>query len=526
MRSKFSYFLNTVLVLFLYSCTKDLDRTPKYSVTGEKLYETEEGYISSLAKLYAGLALTGNTGPDGSGDLGGIDEGFSSYIRGYWNHQELPTDEAVLAWNDQTIRDYHSLAWTPADPFNRALYSRLMFQVTLANAFIREASDEKIAERNFTGPQADAIRAYRNEARFLRALSYAHAIDLFGNVSFVTEENEPGAFLPEQISRANLFEYVEEELLAIESLLPQPRANEYPRADRAAVWMVLANLYLNAEVYTGTQRFSDAITYASRVIGAGYTLDPNYARMFGADNHNSPEFIFAVAFDGIRTRTWGGTTYLVHAPIGGDMRASDFGVDNGWAGLRTTSALVQKFPDATGNIDRRGLFVTEGQRQEINDIADFRDGYSIRKWRNITSTGNPGSNITWVDTDFPIFRLAEAYLIYAEAVLRGGTGGSRSEATTYINALRTRAYGNATGNITEGQLTLEFLLDERARELYWEAKRRTDLIRYGLFTSDAYLWPWKGGVRGGTAVESFRNLYPIPSAEINTNFNLIQNNGY
>ena len=125
-----------------------------------------------------------------------------------------------------------------------------------------------------------------------------------------------------------------------------------------------------------------------------------------------------------------------------------------------------------------------------------------------------------------MFRLAEAYLIFAEAVLRGGSGGGTEQALIYINNIRQRAYGNTTGNITSGQLNLNFILDERARELIWEGKRRTDLIRYDLFTTAAYLWPWKGGVKDGTAVSSTRNLYPLPSAEINTNPNLIQNPGY
>jgi len=148
----------------------------------------------------------------------------------------------------------------------------------------------------------------------------------------------------------------------------------------------------------------------------------------------------------------------------------------------------------------------------------------MRKWKNVTSTGVKGSNLTWVDTDYPMFRLAEAYLIYAEAVLRGGTGGTMANAVTYFNNLRQRAYGNTNGNKTS--ITLDDILDERARELSWEGKRRTDLIRFDKFTTSAYLWPWKGGVQDGRAVESFRNLYPIPAPEINANPKLKQNNGY
>lgn len=510
------------------SCTKDLDRTPTYGLTADKLYQNEAGYRSGLAKVYGGLALTGNNGPDGSGDLGGIDEGFSSYLRNYWNLQELSTDEAVIAWNDQTIKDFHEMDWTPADNFNRALYSRIFYQITLANAFIRESEESTVSGRGISGADADKIKTYHAEARFLRALSYWHALDLYGNPTFVTEDDPVGSFLPPQTNKADLFAYIETELKAIENALPNPMQNEYGRADKAAVWMLLANLYLNAKTYINADRYTDAVTYSSKVIAGGYTLEPTYANLFLADNHRSKELVFAVPFDGVSTRTWGGTTYLVHAPIGGSMKATDdFGVDAAWGGLRTTKALVEKFTDPTGATDKRAMFYSNGQTLEINNIGEFKEGFSITKWKNKTSTGQNGKNLTWVDTDFPMFRLAEAYLIYAEAVLRGGSGGSTANALQYINALRQRAYGNTSGNINNiTDLTLNFILDERARELQWEGKRRTDLVRYGRFTSSDYLWPWKGGVQGGTAVGEFRNLYPIPAPEINTNPNLKQNPGY
>jgi hypothetical protein len=524
-------FLKTIIIsisgtVLLFSCSKDLNRTSPNALTADDLYKNEAGYRNSLAKIYGGLALTGNNGPDGSGDLGGIDEGFSSYLRTYWCLQELPTDEAVIGWNDQTIKDLHEMDWAPTEVFNRALYSRIFYQITLANAYIRETADDKLKARGITGADAAKIKGYQAEAKFLRALSYWHALDLYGNTTFVTENDPIGAFLPNRIRRDSLFLYVESQLKEVENQLPDPKQNEYARADKAAVWMVLANLYLNAEIYAGVARYTDAITYSSKVIAAPYTLETNYANLFLADNNKSNEMIFTAAYDGTKTRTWGGTTFLVHAPVGGDMNVNDYGIDFGWGGLRTTKSLVQKFNDPTGATDKRAMFQTAGQSLEINDISEFRNGYSIRKWKNKTSTGANGSSLTWVDTDYPIFRLAEAYLIYAEAVTRGGTGGSITQALTYVNNLRRRAYGNILGDIGQAQLTKEFVLDERARELVWEGKRRTDLIRYNLFTTSAYLWPWKGGVKDGVAVASTRNLFPIPSAEINTNPNLVQNPGY
>lgn len=505
------------------SCTKDLDRTPKYSTTADVLYSTENGYKQSLAKIYGGLALTGNAGPAGNADIAGIDEGFSDYLRTYFNLQELPTDEAVVSWNDQTIKDFHEMDWSASDNFVRALYSRLFYQITLANAFINESSDEKLSSRGFSGKDADNIKGFRAEARFLRALSYMHALDLFGNVTFVTENDVVGtAFLPKQTNRTDLFAYIESEAKELETLLPEPRTNEYGRVDKAAAWMLLANLYLNAEVYIGTPKWTEAADYSSKVIDAGYTLQPKYSDLFLADNSKSTEFVFAVPFDGTYTKSFGGTTFLTHCSVGGSMNPKvDFGINGGWSGYRATSALVKKFPDANGIADKRAIFYTNGQSLEITDINVFTDGYAVAKWKNIKSTGGPGSNLDYSDVDFPIFRLAEAYLIYAEAKLRAG---SESEALPAINEVVERAYGNADHNFTS--LTLDDIIDERARELYWEGKRRTDLIRFGKFTTNTYLWPWKGGVAGGTAVQPYRNLYPIPAPEINSNPNLEQNTGY
>lgn len=516
-----------VMALFLASCTKDLDRQPKYGNTAASLYINLAGYKSVLAKVYAGLTLTGNSGPDGSGDISGIDEGFSSYIRQYWSAQELSTDEAVIGWNDATIKDFHYMTWSAADVFLRALYSRIYFQITLANEFIRESEASKVSDRGISGADATEIAFMRAEARFLRALSYYHAMDLYGNVPFVTEADNVGAFLPNQITRANLFNYIESELKAIEGELKDARANEYGRADRAAAWALLSRLYLNAEVYTGTPKNTECITYCNKITAvAGYQLIANYRNLFLADNNvtSGNEFIFAVNFDGIKARTWGGTTFLVHAPIVGSMSAAAHGVDFGWGGVRVTEEFVGQFSGPAG--DSRQNFYTSGQNLVVNDISSANDGYGNVKFRNVTSTGANGSNPTWVDTDYPLFRLAETYLNYAEAVVRGGSGGSAATALLYINALRVRAYGNATGNINSGQLTLPFLISERAKEMHWEAVRRTDLIRFGMFTEGTYLWDWKGNTLNGQAVGSHRKLYPIPSADLVANPNLVQNTGY
>ena len=179
-----------------------------------------------------------------------------------------------------------------------------------------------------------------------------------------------------------------------------------------------------------------------------------------------------------------------------------------------------------GNPDTRAEFWSNGQSLAITDVTSFTQGYAVNKWRNVTSTGAQGSNINFADVDEPLFRLSEQYLIYAEAVVRGGSGGSNAQAVTYINNIRERAYGGVAGDIASTDLTLQFILDERARELYWEGFRRTDLIRYGYFTTSTYLWPLKGGVANGTSVGDFRNIYPIPDQDRAVNPNLTQNPGY
>lgn len=512
------------------SCTDDLDQANPNSeslLSAEEAFQDPESYIQFLAKLYAGLATTGQQGPAGNPDITGIDEGESQYVRGYWVMQELTTDEAVIGWNDKTIKDFHNQTWTSGDLFINATFSRLDFQVKNCNEFLRQTTPEKLDARGLSQELKNDIEGYRAEARFLRALSYWHFLDLFGSVGLVDENDPTDFFLPEQASQQVLYDFIETELLAAQEVLPEIGANEYPRADKGAAWMLLSKLYMNAEVYTGTAQYSSAMEYLTKIVSGGYTLHDTYEELFLADNDRNGaqnEFIFAVAFDGLRTQTYGGTTFLTHATIGGSMDPEKFGVNGGWAGIRTTSALVNKFLLDT---DTRAQFYTEGQSLEILDMGSFTDGYAIEKWKNVTVDGEQGSDTSgeFTDIDFPMFRLADAYLMYAEAHLRDGSGNA-SDALRYVNLLRERAFGDTSQNIGMGALTTQFILDERARELHWEAHRRTDLIRFKQFTGGAYLWPWKGNVPNGAPTSSFRNLFPIPANAIAGNPKLQQNPGY
>lgn len=517
-------------IMIIQSCTKKLDLAPINDVTSETVYANAAGYKQVLAKVYGSFALTGNQGPAGNGDVQGIDEGFSDFYRLFWKAQELSTDEAVITWGDVGIQDFHNMNWTSNNSFLTGLYYRCLYQITLCNEFVRQAADDRLSSRGISGADAENIRQYAREARFLRAFQYWVLTDLYGNPPFATEETEIGGAPPPQATRSQVFAYIESELKSIESDMPAPRSNEYGRADQGAIWALLARLYLNADVYTGTARYTDAITYAKKVIDAGYSLISNYGWLMRADNHlNKDEFIFSINYDGLNTQGYGGTTFLTHACVGGSMSAGSFGIAGGWSGIRATKNLPMLFPGYPGftNItDTRALFHTADQSPEIANITTFTDGLAVTKFRNTKRDGSTGSSQDFADVDMPLFRLPEMYLVYAEAVLRGGAGGDAGTALGYINTMRNRAYGNASGNISQNEMTLDFILDERARELYWEGFRRTDLVRYNRFVENTYLWPWKGGVSSGTGVSAIRKLFPIPSRDINANINLVQNAGY
>ncbi|MFD2518456.1 RagB/SusD family nutrient uptake outer membrane protein [Salinimicrobium flavum] len=525
-------------VLALTACHADLDQDPidPDSFTETNVFSTPEEAKGALAKLYASFSLTGQEGPAGDADISGIDEGTSQYTRMLFSLNELTTDHAVVGWGDPGLPNLHAMNWGASNDFTTGMYYRLAQEVSFTNSFIDKAG-------NLEGTEAEN---YIAEARFLRAFAYYNLLDLYGNVPLTKEVSTS---LPEQASRKEIFDFVEAELLEIQDDLMESRANEYGRVDRVAAWALLSKLYLNAESWIDTDMYKESLDYSKMVINSTYSINTNdanengsaYDELFLADNDSNGaqnEFIFAINFDGNQSRTYGGTTFLVHAAIGGSMPASEFGVNGGWGGLRTTKALVHKFDyavtatDADGDpvewADGRAMFYTDGQELEINTIANtFTDGYAVTKFKNVDHEGNPGSDEggNFVDTDLPLIRLAEIYLNYAEVVARE-KGGDVATAVGYINELRERAFGDTSGNITASDFNFEFVKDERSRELYWEGQRRTDLIRYDEFTTASYLWPFKGGSKNGTAVEPFRDLFPLPSNIISINPNLTQNTGY
>lgn len=522
MKSNYIKIWGLAATLSLTSCLKDLDQDPsidKDNKTESSVRTNYEDAQQALAKVYASLALTGQQGPSGSPDVQGIDEGTSQFTRLLFYMQELPTDEAVVAWSDPGVPDFHNMNWTPSNGIIEGMYYRLAQTVSFANSFISANQNSQFEEMKKYGVA---------EARFIRAYAYYYLMDLFGDTPIITEVKDK-LTESDRKSRAEVFAFIESELKAIENDLKAPKTNDYGRVDKAAAWALLSRLYLNAKVYIGQDKYTDCMTYAKKVIDNGsYTLVNNYNYLFLADNDTNGaqnENIFTANFDGLNSQTWAGSTFLVHAAIGGDMNAENYGVGSGWGGIRSTKALVEKF-NGTGTpptswTDKRAMFYTQGQEYEINSVSNFKHGYAITKYKNITSTGvkgkDPGGN--FVDTDVALIRLAEMYLNYAEAAFKNG---NESDACTYVNRLRQRA-----GISTLTSLTEDEILNERARELYWEGFRRTDLIRFNRFTEGSYLWPFKGGVAAGTAVNNFRKLYPIPANVVLASGGVIkQNTGY
>jgi len=532
------YITLLTLSFIAISCMKDLDTKPldEKTFTVDKAYSDQTSYKQGLAKIYSVMSISGQDG-EGSTDISGLDAGNAQFLRSLWNLQVITTDECKNAWaGDSWVPELNSNTWSNIKNESiDGVYYRAMFIVALTNEYLKQTTDAKLDSRGHSAMKEE-VKVFRLEARFMRALSYSLLMDLYGNPPFITEENPIGAYMPSQIGRKGIFEYVEKELLAIEPGMIAAKANEYARADKAAVWTLLSRIYLNAEIYTGTAKNTEVITYAKKVIAAGYTLASNYQHLFMADNSSSAaknEIIFPIPFDGNKMPNWGGMTYLVASSrAGGEKAEVNNGIAQAWDGNRSTIRLVEKFSytdenaDYPVSADKRAIFYKKGRSKDIlNPLSTFTtQGWSVFKFTNVKSTGGTGAHGDFPDTDFPYFRLADVYLMLAEAVVRGGTGATTAEALGYVNLLRQRAYGNTNGNVTS--LSLNFIIDERSRELYWEGTRRSDLVRFGLYTGSTYLWPFKGGQPAGVSILSKYNIFPIPSADIMANPNLTQNTGY
>ena len=327
--------------------------------------------------------------------------------------------------------------------------------------------------------------------------------------------------------------------------------DSYGRADKAAAWMLLMRLYLNAEVYTGTAQWDKAASYAKKVIDSPYELWTGktnsasaYQMLFMGDNGSngaSCEAILPILQDGAKTSGWAGGLFLIASTTKSDM--GSFGTTEYWGGNRARPQLIAKFFPKASNTptgatakemadaanDDRAIFFSAGDGRTLTiptrtDISDFTKGYSVAKWTNIYSDQSASHSSQFIDTDVFFLRAAEAYLAYAEATARQNGGKTTKEGTDYVNEVRLRA--NTT---TKDSYTLNDLLDEWSREFYFEGHRRVDLVRFGQFGgSDAtYKWAWKGGDANGTIFSKERNVFAIPATEINAAQGAIkQNTGY
>ncbi len=516
------------------SCVNDLDIEPKDPNIILSGNLTKDDLKQVLGKIYGSFILAGQ-GSNGGADIAAEDENFYTTSRCLWNMQELTTDEAICAWTDNGIPDLNVNAWTPSNLFVKAMYQRLSLSITYANDFI-------VLTKGSDDPE---IMQYRAEARFLRALAYYYHMDLFGNPPFTTEADGVGKYFPKQIKRADLFNWVTTELKDIEDELGEPGFS-YPQADKAAAWMLLAKLYQNAEVYTGTAKWDSCIIYSEKVINNGtYSLATDYRQNFSADNdgNSNPEMIFALEQDGINTQGAVGTTFIIKSSSESTyLRTEEYhGLtsNTNWEGNRTGLTFLNTMIDTLaiygGAIDPLDTIFAQSNDNRVflktlyqNDIpspsSKMRNGIGVYKFTARNHDGSQAANYSpaFASTDFPIFRFADAYMMRAEALLNLNDAGS---AVLDVNRIRERAYGDASGNITAVELTDQFLLDELAREFYYEGRRRSDLIRFGKFTT-GYNWEWKGGVKDGIDIPDYRELFPIPGDEISSNPNMIQNPGY
>lgn len=526
------------------ACIGDLDTLPlnPSDSTSETVYGADEsGYIAGLTKLYFNFVSNETT------DLQVSDAGASELVRAFWTVQEVTSDACKCAWeNDAWVRAMNTNTWSDADnDATYAVYVRTLQGIAYTNEYLRQTASDRLSDRGVSSELAAKIQGFRAEARFLRAYFYWMALDVFGDVPFTTE-NSPfgGGVNPKQASRKDVFDYCISELTALaadDSPMSAARSN-YPRADKGAVLGLLARMYLNAEVYTGTPMWQEAKDACEDIFTMGYSLCPEYADLFRGDNGENPEalneVLFGISYDAEQTQSYGGTSYLTLAAIAAtDVSSTQMinGVNNGWGGIRVPYEYVEKYFNvrnadySAGTYDvndKRGrMFYIKGRSESMDGaLYVFLNGWSCLKFNNIPHNMDQDSYLAtaaskaYSDIDFPMIRLGEIYLIYAEACMNLGQANT---ALPKVQDLAARAGVTAPTSITQ-----EWLIEERARELMWEGHRRTDLIRYGKFTSSSFLWTYKGGSFSGQGFDDHMKIFAIPASELASNPELHQNPGY
>lgn len=514
-----------VLAMGMSSCVGDLDVTPKDPSTNMTADAN-----ALFTKCYANMAMAGQGGANGDCDIDGLDGGTTGFVRQLFNANELTTDESICCWGDEGIPAFNFNQWSASHPMLKGFYYRLYFGVTVCNFYLESESEH------------DATMTA--EVRFLRALYYYYLMDSFGNIPFLTAMSSESA---PQVSRKEMFDWIENELLECVNDMSEPKAKTsstegYGRADKAAAWLLLSRLYLNAEVYTGTAQWNKAAEYAKKVMDSPYKLFTQgngkysaYQMLFMGDNGEngaSVEALLPLLQDGVTTTSWGTTLFLIASTFKADM--SSCGTSETWAGNRARPEFVAKFfpkgdaPQVTSDEmvkaagDDRALLWGKDRTLTIENTSEFTEGYSVAKFTNLYSTGGDSHNSQFVDSDFFLMRAAEAYLTYAEATCRSNSNTITPEGKAAIDAIRNRANANI-----KNTYSLNDICDEWSREFYYEGRRRIDLIRFGHFGGNSdYKWQWKGGIKEGGTFSTSLNIFAIPDTDLNANHNLVQNPGY
>lgn len=522
------------------ACIGDLDQNPlsDTAIPNGEIYSNPVYRMGQLAKIYGGFTLVGQSGA-GSADIAVGDAGASEFLRAWWSIQTLSTDEGHCVWGDGWVKEVCNDTWTSTkNDAIYATYTRAMMMVAFANEFLRNTND---------GDAEVAIE--RAEVRFLRAYAYWILLDCFGNPPFVLETDPVGSAKPKQTDAKSLFAWLKselDELTGEASHLKAPHTQTYPRIDQGAAYGLLARLCLNHKTYLGEEStdYYTAARNAAKEVIAAYELADHYEALFMGDNGENPdalkEIVYASCYDATRTQSYGGATYLIAASQG-NLKSGDkkrLGTSEAWSGLVTSTEFVAKLignaadaakageEPAFSSIDKRALVSLRFSDDKTMNGSDFTAGWHVWKFNNnrfLDPETDYSERELFVSIDFPMIRVAEMYLAYAEAQARldGGTT-SDQEAVGYIADLQKRA-GTTQAS---GSITLDNIFDEITRELYWEGFRRTTLIRFDKFTSGTYLWPFKGGVASGQALPDHLKLFPLPADDLLVNDNLEPTPGY
>ena len=550
------------------SCINDLDVEPQNSttLTWADVQKNPDKYLPEVfAKCYSVLAVSGQDG-EGSADLGGMDAGKSCYTRALFILNEKTTDECMWIWTEDGVDNLVQGNWTNGHGLIYGTYSRLYVIIAICNDFIRQLNSTGI---DLSNPTAyNSAKQYALEARAIRALAYWNVIDMFGNGGWVDETMAYGEN-PKPIKRRELYDKIVNELKDIIAQWPAENTQpQYGRVGLDGIKMLLAKMYLNAKVYTNGEidGYQDCLTLCDEIIanhkGGGFQgsgLANHYLALFSADNDRympggrataENEILWGIPYEGTYIQAYGGSRYIMAASMrtatmekdGFVMNPNDYGINDQWGCMHARKEFSEKFIDDNDERDNFWCKENEGFTKENDPYMQFNAGYGTIKFtnlrtkedgtfytkdgafvniNNIADESKVYSKNVHPETDFPIFRLADVYLMKAECYVMGGVGNA-DEALAAANVVRERSGATPWNSLNES-----VLLDERGRELYWENQRRSDLVRYGKFTS-GYNWAWKGGSLEGSDISSHLNVFPIPANVISAQpeFAAIQNAGY